>query len=216
MTHKTHPKSFRLGITEKWSSQWLDLKNLPNILEEDYKIRELIMGRKKAFRIENVEIERKGKDIKITIYTSRTGLLIGRQGQGVKILEEKIKKLIGSKVNVIISIEEVKNPETSARILAQAIAEDIEKRKPYRLVMNQYLKRIMQNKGVLGAKIMLSGRLDGNEIARDEWLKEGKLPLSTLRADIDYGFSEAYCTYGVVGVKVWIYKGEKDLKENKK
>ncbi len=213
MTHKTHPKSFRLGITEKWHSQWLDLKNLPTLLEEDYKIRELIMGRKKALRIEKVEIERKGRDVKITIYTSRIGLLIGRQGQGIKALEDKIKKIIGTKANVTISVEEVKNPDTSAQIVAQAIAEEIEKRKPYRLVMNQYLKRIMQNKGILGAKIMLSGRLDGNEIARDEWVREGKLPLSTLRADIDYGFSEAYCTYGVVGVKVWIYKGEKNLKE---
>jgi len=210
MTHKTPPKSFRLGITENWDSRYLDRKNLPKILEEDYKIRQLIMGRKKALRIEKVEIERKGKEIKIIIRTARTGLLIGRQGQGIKILEEEIKKIIDPKHNLILSVEEVKNPDTSAQIVAQAIAEEIEKRRPYRVVMNQYLKRIMQNKGVLGAKIMLSGRLDGNEIARDEWIREGKLPLSTLRADIDYGFSEAYCTYGVVGVKVWIYKGEKN------
>jgi len=212
MTHKTQPKSFRLGITENWESRYLDKKNLPKTLEEDYKIRQLIMGRKKALRIEKIEIERKGKEIKIIIRTSRTGLLIGRQGQGIKILEEEIKKIINPKYNLILSVEEVKNPDTSAQIVAQAIAEEIEKRKPYRAVMNLYLKRIMQNKGVLGAKIMLSGRLDGNEIARDEWIREGKLPLSTLRADIDYGFSEAYCTYGVVGVKVWIYKGEKNTK----
>jgi len=212
MTHKTQPKSFRLGITENWESRYLDKKNLPKTLEEDYKIRQLIMGRKKALRIEKIEIERKGKEIKIIIRTSRTGLLIGRQGQGIKILEEEIKKIINPKYNLILSVEEVKNPDTSAQIVAQAIAEEIEKRKPYRAVMNLYLKRIMQNKGVLGAKIMLSGRLDGNEIARDEWIREGKLPLSTLRADIDYGFSEAYCTYGVIGVKVWIYKGEKNTK----
>lgn len=212
MTHKTHPKSFRLGYTENWSSRWLDLKNYPILLEQDYKIRNLLMKRKKALRIEKVEIERKGNDMKIIIYTPRTGLLIGRQGQGIKSLEEKIKEITGPKINISISIEEVKNPDTSAQVLAQAIAEDIEKRKPYRLVMNQYLKKIMQHKEILGAKIMLSGRLDGNEIARDEWIREGKLPLSSLRADIDYGFSEAYCTYGVVGVKVWIYKGEKITK----
>ncbi|MGE4554640.1 MAG: 30S ribosomal protein S3 [Candidatus Paceibacterota bacterium] len=213
MTHKTHPKSFRLGITENWNSRYLEKENLPKLLEEDHKIRELIARRKKALRIEKVEIERKGKELKIIIRTGRTGLLIGRQGQGIKKIEEEIKKIIDPKYNLTISVEEVKNPDTSAQIVAQAIAEDIEKRKPYRVVMNQYLKKIMQNKGILGAKIMLSGRLDGNEIARDEWIKEGKLPLSTLRADIDYGFSEAYCTYGVVGVKVWIYKGEKNMKE---
>jgi len=215
MAQKIHPKSYRLGITENWHSRWISKKQTPQLLEEDYKIRQFLMSQSKPLRIEKVEIERKGNELKIVIFTPRTGLLIGRQGQGIKALEKKIKEIVGEKKSINISVEEVSNPDSSSQVVAEAMAEEIEKRQPYRLVLNRYLKKIMQQKGVLGAKVMVSGRLDGAEIARDEWLKEGKLPLSTLRSDIDYGFSEAHCTYGVVGVKVWFYKGEKDTSEVK-
>lgn len=215
MAQKIHPKSYRLGITENWHSRWISKKQTPQLLEEDYKIRQFLMSQSKPLRIEKVEIERKGNELKIVIFTPRTGLLIGRQGQGIKALEKKIKEIVGEKKSINISVEEVSNPDSSSQVVAEAMAEEIEKRQPYRLVLNRYLKKIMQQKGVLGAKVMVSGRLDGAEIARDEWLKEGKLPLSTLRSDIDYGFREAHCTYGVVGVKVWIYKGEKDTSEVK-
>jgi len=147
--------------------------------------------------------------IKIIIKTARPGLLIGRQGQGIEALQKGLAKLLKIKIPVNISIEEVKHPEISAEIVAQGIAEDLEKRMPYRRVLKQYITKVIQRKEVLGVKILTSGRLDGLEIARSEWLKEGKLPLSTIRADIDYGFTEAHCTYGIIGIKVWVYKGEK-------
>jgi len=208
MAQKINPKSYRLGITEDWSSHWLDLKNTKKFLEEDYKIRQFVLKQTKTAKIENIEIERKAKDIKVIIRTARPGLLIGRQGVGIENLSIGLKKLLKTDNKINIVVEEVKHPEISASIVAQNIVEDIEKRISYRRVLKQHLSKIIQHKEVLGAKVMASGRLDGIEIARDEWLKEGRLPLSTLRANIDYGFSEAHCTYGVVGIKVWIYKGE--------
>lgn len=209
MSQKINPKSYRIGINKKWNSRWLNLKEMPKLLEEDYKIREFIKNKAKSCRIESVDIERRAKDIKIIIKTARPGLLIGRQGQGIELLQKGLSKLVNSKSEINISVEEIKHPELSSQVIAQNIAEDIEKRMPYRRILKQYLSKIMQRKEVKGAKIMLSGRLDGIEIARNEWLKEGRLPLSTIRADIDYGFAEAHCTYGVIGIKVWIYKGEK-------
>lgn len=215
MAQTTHPKSLRLGIIKDWDSRWFNLKKTPQLLKEDYMIRQFILKRGKELRIERIEIERKLNNIKIVIHTARPGLLIGKQGQGINQIEKGLEKILeATKKNykISVSVEEVKRPDTSAQIMAQSIAEDIEKRIPYRLTMKKHMARIMQHKGVKGAKIMISGRLDGNEIARDEWLQEGKLPLQTLRANIDYGFSEAYCTYGVVGVKVWIYKEEEKTK----
>ena len=214
MAQIINPKSYRLGITENWNSRWFDLKNTKKLLEEDYKIRRFVLKQAKAAKIENIEIERKAKDIKVIIKTARPGLLIGRQGIGIENLSAGLKKLLKTNNKINIVVEEVKHPESSASIVAQNIAEDIEKRISYRRVLKQHLSKIIQHKEVLGAKVMASGRLDGIEIARDEWLKEGKLPLSTLRANIDYGFSEAHCTYGVVGIKVWIYKGEYQKETN--
>lgn len=209
MAQYTNPKSLRIGITKEWDSHWFNLKKTPLLLKEDYLIRQFILKGGKELRIEKIEIERKQNNIKIVIHTARPGLLIGKQGQGILKIEKGITKLLKdnkNKYKISVSVEEVRRPETSAQIMAQNIAEDIEKRIPYRLTMKRNMARIIQHKNVGGAKIMISGRLDGNEIARDEWLLEGKLPQQTLRADIDYGFAEAYCTYGVVGVKVWIYK----------
>ena len=209
MGKKINPKSYRLGLNKRWESRWFNLKEAPKLLEEDYKIRQFVNEKAKASRIESIDIERKTKDIKIIIQTARPGVLIGRQGQGIDALQKGLKKILKTDLNINISVEEVKNPEISAQIVAQGIAEDIEKRISYRRVLKQCLNKIEQHKKVLGVKIMASGRLDGIEIARDEWLKKGKLPLSTLRADIDYGNAEARCAYGTVGIKVWIYKGEK-------
>jgi small subunit ribosomal protein S3 len=209
MGKKINPKSQRLGLNKGWESRWLNFKKTPKFLEEDYKIRRFILKKSKDCRIESINIERKAKDIKIIIRTARPGILIGRQGQGIEALQKGLKKILNTDLNINISVEEVKNPEISAKIVAQGIAEDIEKRISYRRVLKQHLNKIIQHKKVLGVKILVSGRLDGIEIARDEWLKRGKLPLSTLRADIDYGSAEAHCTYGTVGIKVWIYKGEK-------
>ncbi|HPC31026.1 MAG TPA: 30S ribosomal protein S3 [Candidatus Paceibacterota bacterium] len=206
MAQYTNPKSFRTGITHQWNSRWLNFKKMPQLLKEDYLIRQFILKGGKELRIENIEIERKIDNIKIIIKTARPGLLIGRGGQGISKIERGISKLLNNKYKVSLSIEEIRRPETSAQIMAQNIAEDIEKRIPYRLAMKRNMARIIQHKNVGGAKIMISGRLDGNEIAREEWLLEGKLPQQTIRADIDYGFSEAHCPYGVVGIKVWIYK----------
>jgi small subunit ribosomal protein S3 len=217
MGKKVNPKSYRLGLNKRWESRWFNLKEAPKLLEEDYKIRQFINEKAKASRIESIDIERKTKDIKIIIQTARPGVLIGRQGQGIEALQKGLKKILKTDLNINISVEEVKHPEISAQIVAQGIAEDIEKRISYRRVLKQYLNKVVQHKEVLGVKIMVSGRLDGIEISRDEWLKKGKLPLSTLRADIDYGNAEAHCTYGTVGVKVWIYKGEKfiNLEDNR-
>jgi len=214
MAQKISPKSYRLGISENWDSRWFDLKNTKKLLEEDYKIRRFVLKQAKTAKIENIEIERKAKDIKVIIKTARPGLLIGRQGIGIENLSAGLKKLLKTNNKINIVVEEVKHPESSASIVAQNIAEDIEKRISYRRVLKQHLSKIIQHKEVLGAKVMASGRLDGIEIARDQWLKEGRLPLTTLRANIDYGFSEAHCTYGVVGIKVWIYKGEYQKETN--
>ncbi len=209
MAQKIHPISYRLGFNKDWESRWFNLKEMSKFLEEDHKIRKFIFQKAKDCRIEKIDIERKAKDIKIIIKTARPGMLIGRQGQGVESLQKGLAKVLKTDLNINLTVEEVKHPETSALIVAQNIAEDIERRIPFRRVLKQNLSKIMQHKEVKGAKIIVSGRLDGAEISRSEWLMEGKLPLSTLRADIDYGFYEAHCTYGKIGIKVWIYKGEK-------
>jgi len=218
MAQKIHPKSLRLGLTENWTSRWFSFKNLPAQLAEDYYLREFLKKKLKNAKIERIEIERTARQINIIIKAVRPGLIIGRGGSAVEDLKKEILALIlklrkekglKSLPQVSLNIEEVKKPEISASVVAQNMAEDIEKRIPYRRVLKNHLAKIMQHKEVKGAKVMVSGRLDGAEIARTEWLKEGRLPLVTLRSDIDYGTATAYCTYGTVGIKVWIYKGEK-------
>jgi len=218
MAQKIHPKSLRLGLTENWTSRWFSFKNLPAQLAEDYYLREFLRKKLKNAKIERIEIERTARQINIIIKAVRPGLIIGRGGSAVEDLKKEILALIlklrkekglKSLPQVSLNIEEVKKPEISASVVAQNMAEDIEKRIPYRRVLKNHLAKIMQHKEVKGAKVMVSGRLDGAEIARTEWLKEGRLPLVTLRSDIDYGTATAYCTYGTVGIKVWIYKGEK-------
>lgn len=215
MAHKTRPNSFRLGITKPWVSRWFWKKDNRYLLEEDCLIRQIIEKKILPAGIDAIEIERVGEQIKIIIRSARPGLIIGRGGKGIEELQKLLVKKItqARKANNLttkfvlnINIEELKRFEVSARVIAQQAAADIEKRLPYRSVIKRTLEMIMQNKDVLGAKIKVSGRLNGAEISRSDWLADGKMPLNTLRANIDYGEATAFNTYGTVGVKVWIYK----------
>lgn len=213
MGQKINPYSFRLGVIKPWRSRWFFKGKFKKFLEEDEAIRRTIMKKASHAGIASVEIERTLGDIRIFIKTARPGFLIGRGGKGVeeltKAIEKEIKKLRGEeKISLSLNIEELKRSELSASYIAQQIAWDIEKRLPYRRVMKKYLEQIMQHKEAKGAKISVKGRLGGAEIARREWLRKGLLPLQKIRANIDYGQATAYTTYGTIGVKVWIYKGD--------
>ncbi|MEK7115152.1 MAG: 30S ribosomal protein S3 [Patescibacteria group bacterium] len=222
MGNKIRPDSFRLGIIGQWSARWFADKNFGKQLEEDELIRETIEKAIHQAGIVKIEIERTNNTFRIYIKAARPGLIIGRGGQGVEALTKKIeselKKLIRKRnpsagsgqenIAISLNIEELKRSEMASANIAQNIAWDLEKRMPTRRTMKRYLELVMQNKDIQGCKVKLSGRLDGAEISRREWLAKGKLPLSTLRANIDYGEATAFTTYGTVGIKVWLYKGE--------
>jgi len=210
MGHRVHPKIFRIKDLANWDSRWLSKKEFPKYLEEDFKIREFLEKKLGKLGIERIEIERSPGKINVIISSTRPGLIIGRGGGGVEELKKELEnKTIKEKKDLKIEIREVKDLWASAPLVAQWVAQQIEKRVRYRRVLKQSLAKITATKGVQGARVEVAGRLDGVEIARTEWLKKGRLPRQTLRADIDYGQARAFCTYGVVGVKVWIYKGEK-------
>lgn len=217
MAQKINPNSYRLGLTVQWSSRWFFKKNLKYLLEEDEAIRRIIREKILAAGIAATEIERMGANIRVNVRAGRPGLIIGRGGKGVddlkNILVRTIKSLraknnFPANFNLNLNIEELKRFEISAPIIAQQMAFDIEKRLPHRRVIKRTLETVMQNHEVKGAKIKMSGRLDGNEIAKINWLAKGKMPLQTLRSHIDYGEATAFNTYGTVGIKVWLYKGE--------
>lgn len=213
MSHKVHPKSFRLRDAGDWESRWLSMKRLRDYLEEDFIIRKFLEKKLKDASIQNIEIERFSGKANIIINSARPGFIIGRGGKGAEDLKKDLeKKLPASKEGkreLRIEIREIRNPWLSASLAGQWIAQQIEKRVAHRRVIKQALEKIMANKEVKGARIEMSGRLGGNEIARREWLKKGRMPRQTIRAVIDYAHTEALCTYGTVGIKVWIYKGEK-------
>ncbi|MBI5153582.1 MAG: 30S ribosomal protein S3 [Parcubacteria group bacterium] len=220
MGHKIHPKSFRLGVQSTWTSRWLmGKKKFPYLLEEDWSIREYLAVRLKHTEVDSISIERSGSNLKITIRVSKPGLVIGRGGKDIELLKKGVEKILNTitkkypkhtttKRTLSLNVEEVPKQDTSAVVMAQELAGQIERRNPFRRTMKRYLDLILQNTKISGAKIRMSGRLDGNEISRAEWLAKGKIPLQTLRALIDYGEATAHCTYGAVGIKVWIYKGE--------
>lgn len=219
MGQKIRPDSFRLGITETWRSHWFARKSYKDQLEEDELIRNLIREKIGAAGVVRIDIERNaGNNYRITIKAARPGLVIGHGGKGIenlsKILDSALKKVMRKRgiktpaFSINLNIEELKRSEASAAYTAQLIAQDLEKRLPSHRTIKKHLDLIMQSKDVLGAKIKLSGRLDGAEIARRNWLARGKLPLQTLRANVDYGEATAFNTYGTVGIKVWVYKGE--------
>ena len=210
MVHKVHPKIFRIGTTEEWNSHWFSEKKYKENLKEDLKIREILGKEFSKGVIEKVNIKRLGEKINVVIKTARPGLLIGKGGGGVEMLSQKISRALGKK-EIKIDIEEIREPSLSASLLAQQIAIDFERRVPYKRAVKRAIERALQGGKIKGIKVRVKGRLDGVEIGRSELFKEGRLPLQTLRADIDYEEARAECTYGIIGIKVWIYKGEKSL-----
>jgi len=210
MAHRVHPKAFRIREIQDWDSKGFYGRDFSPFLAEDFKIRELIKNKFEKMAVEKVETERSPGKIFVIISSIRPGLIIGRGGEGIENLKKEIEgKIIKGKREVKIEIKEVKDPWASASVVAQWMASQIEKRTRYRRVLKQALDRIMSTKGVKGAKVQVAGRLDGVEISRTEWLRRGRLPRQTIRADIDYATSRAFCRYGIVGIKVWIFKGEK-------
>ena len=206
MGQKVSPIALRLGIIRDWEAKWFaSKKDFANLLIEDVKIRKLIKKQLYQAGISNIQIERAANRIKITIHTAKPGIVIGRGGTEVEVLRKNLEKMTAKNVN--INIQETKVPETNAQLVAENVAAQLEKRIAFRRAMKQVITRAMKM-GAKGIKAAVSGRLGGAEIARTEWASEGKVPLHTLRADIDYGFAEADTTYGKIGVKVWIYKGD--------
>lgn len=232
MTHTVHPYSVRIGILRTWKSRWFNKKDYRKFLREDLELRTFLEKRLHGFAVDVIEIERSPAIIAVVIKTARPGLLIGRGGEGVEKLKNEIsfflnkirksaasvrknaeeaKKILSSanrQPELKVTIEEIKSPETHAAVMVEQIAADLEKRMSFRRVLKQSLSKMMGSKSVLGAKISLSGRLDGSEMARFEWLKGGKIPLQTLRADVDFARGRAHLPYGDIGIKVWVYKGE--------
>ena len=207
MGQKVNPHGMRVGIIKGWSSQWYaDKKDFARLLKEDNVIREFLKKKYYSAAVSSIEIERSEGKISVTMMTARPGVLIGKGGANVEIIKNEIAKL--SKGNAVsLNIVEVKKPDMDAQLVAEGIAAQLEKRVSFRRAVRQNMGRAMRA-GAKGIKAMVSGRLDGAEIARSEHYHEGSIPLHTLRADIDYGFAEAHTTFGVIGVKVWIYKGE--------
>lgn len=205
MGQKVHPKGLRLGIIKDWDSRWYDRKNYRELLHEDILLRNYIKKRLYQAGVSLIEIERAANRLRISIHTAKPGIVIGRGGTEVEVLRKDLEKLSGKQVNV--NIVEIKKPELDAQLVAESVASQLERRVGFRRAMKQAVSRAMRM-GAQGIKVAVSGRLAGAEMARSEWYSEGKVPLHTLRADIDYGFAEANTQYGKIGVKVWIYKGE--------
>lgn len=208
MGHKVNPISFRLQVKKDWKSRWFSRSNYAQYLHEDIKIREHILKKLGAkASISRVEIERNANLVTVIIYTSRPGVIIGRGGSGAIELKAELTKMVASKIKDI-NIEEIRNPELDAQIMADNVAQQLEKRIAFKRAAKQTVDKVMKA-GAKGVKVMIGGRLNGAEISRSQFFTEGKIPLATLRADIDYGTSRAWTTYGILGVKVWIYKGDR-------
>lgn len=205
MGQKVHPKGLRVGIIKDWDAKWFATRDFDKFLVEDVKLRRYVKSRLYGAGVSKIEIERSANRVKVTIHTAKPGIVIGRGGAEIENLRKDLEKFTGKRVNV--NVQEVKVPELDAQLVAENVAAQLEKRVAFRRAMKQAVGRALRL-GAGGIKIACSGRLAGAEIARTEWYNEGKVPLHTLRADIDYGFAEANTTYGKIGVKVWIYKGE--------
>ena len=206
MGQKVHPNGIRVGVIKDWNSKWYaDSKNFADYLVEDHKIREYVKKKLFISGISKIEIERTAKFVRVNVYTAKPGLVIGKGGAIAETLKNELSKMINKEVN--LNIVEVKNIDTDAQLVAEGIANQLERRISFRRAMKQAMQKAMKA-GALGIKTAVSGRLGGADMARTEFYKEGTIPLQTLRADIDYGFYEADTTYGKIGVKVWIYKGE--------
>ena len=206
MGQKVHPTGFRVGVIRDWNSKWYaDSRNFADYLVEDQKIRKFLKKKLYLAGISKIEIERTAKAVKVNLYAAKPGIIIGKGGAGVESVRAELKKLVGKDIN--LNIVEVKNVDLDAQLVAENIANQLERRISFRRAMKQCMQKSVKA-GALGIKTSVSGRLGGADMARTEFYKEGNIPLQTLRADIDYGFAEADTTYGKIGVKVWIYKGE--------
>jgi len=206
MGQKVHPTGFRLGIVTDWNSKWYaDTKDFANFLANDIEVRKYLEEKLKHASVSKIEIARPARNARITIHTARPGIVIGKKGEDIEKLRSEVSRLMG--IPVHINIEEIRKPELDARLVAEGVAQQLEKRIMFRRAMKRAVTNTMRL-GAQGIRICVAGRLNGAEIARSEWYREGRVPLHTLRADIDYGTAEASTTYGVIGIKVWIFKGE--------
>ena len=209
MGQKVNPIGIRLGITRDWSSRWYaDTKNFPAYILSDWRVREFLRKKLADASVSRIHIERAARKANITIHTARPGVVIGRKGEDIEKLRVEVAKLLKMTVqDVRLNIAEIRKPELDAQLVAESIAQQIEKRVMFRRAMKRAVTNTMRS-GALGVKVRVAGRLNGGEIARSEWTREGRIPLHTFRAEIDYGLAEARTTYGVIGVKVWVFKGE--------
>lgn len=206
MGQKVNPVGIRLGIVKDWNAKWYaDSKNFADYLNTDLKVRDFLKKKLSQASVSRIQIQRPARNAFITIHTARPGIVIGRKGEDIEALRKEVSDLMG--IPVHINVEEIRKPELDAQLVAESVAQQLEKRIMFRRAMKRAVTNAMRL-GAQGIKINVAGRLNGAEIARSEWYREGRVPLHTLRADIDYGFAEAYTTYGVIGVKVWIFKGE--------
>lgn len=212
MGNKIHPKAVRLGYIQDWESKWFSLRDMPALIGEDFKIRNLVKTTFRMAAVSWVGIERAGSYLRVNIHTARPGVVIGKKGADIEAIRGQIEKLTSRKT--FINVMEIKEPELDARLVAEAIAMQLEKRIAHRRAMRRAMERTIQS-GALGIKIMVSGRLNGNEIARREWAREGRVPLHTFCADVDYGTAEAFTTAGLIGCKVWIFKKQLFVKSPK-
>jgi small subunit ribosomal protein S3 len=203
--HKTHPKGFRLNIIENWDSRWFAKREYADLLHEDVKIRNFLKARLYHAGVSKIEIERAANKVKINIHTARPGIVIGKKGAEIEKLKQELGKLAARES--YINIQEVRRPDLEAQLVAENVALQLERRVAFRRAMKEAVARAMRM-GAQGVRIQSSGRLGGSEISRVEWYREGRVPLHTLRADVNYGVAEAKCSYGVIGVRVWIFRGE--------
>ncbi len=207
MGQKVNPHGLRVGVIKGWDSRWIADKEFAANISEDNKLRKYLKNKLYTFNVSKIEIERKSNAVTIFIYTAKPGALIGKGGAGIELLKADIEKRVAGNKKVFVNIMEIRKPDMDAQLVAESIAQQLEKRVSFRRAMKQAMQRVTRA-GAKGVKIMVSGRLGGAEIARSEGYHEGSIPLQTLRADIEYGFAEAATTYGRLGVKVWVYKGE--------
>src|SRR5512138_3217644 len=205
MGQKTHPKLFRLGVIESWDSKWFARHDYPKLLHEDFRVKKFLKARLYHAGVSRIDIERAANKAKINIHTARPGIVIGKKGAEIEKLKQELAKL--TKKETFINIHEVRRPDVDAQLVSENVALQLERRVAFRRAMKEAVARAMRM-GAQGIRIQSAGRLGGSEIARTEWYREGRVPLHTLRADVNYGFAEAKTTYGVIGIKVWIFRGE--------
>lgn len=216
MGQKVHPLGFRLRITQNHRSSWFaNQKTYPLILEEDYKIRAYIKREFSSAGISKIEIERRSEQVELQIHTSRPGIIVGRSGSGIDKIKEDLQKVLKCSNHIRVNVTEIKNMDADANLIGEFIAEQLEKRIPFKRATRQAIQKA-QRANAQGIKVQVSGRLNGAEIARSEWVREGRVPLQTLRADIDYATKEANTTYGILGIKVWVFNGEVTPDKSKK